>query len=110
MLNKGFKFCYYLVILLIGILSFGLGFTNFSKTNPHDVYRVYVDGKIIGTVQSKDSFDSYINMREEAIKKILATKTKGSVWTKQELDELGMTESELKKLSNESSKEIFEIA
>lgn len=48
--------------------------------------------------------------KKEAIKKILATKTKGSVWTKQELEELGMTESELKKLSNESSKEIFEIA
>lgn len=48
--------------------------------------------------------------KKEAIKKILATKTNGSVWTKQELDELGMTESELKKLSNESSKEIFEIA
>ena len=32
------------------------------------VYSVYLDGKAIGTIASKDSFEEYINSKEEELK------------------------------------------
>ena len=67
--NNKFRVSYVIVILLVGILVFGLGFTSRSKNNPVDVYKVYIDGEVIGTVKDKEEFDKYINDKEEAIKK-----------------------------------------
>ena len=67
--NNKFRFSYVLVIILVGILLFGLGFTKITRNNPNDVYRVYIDGEVIGTVRDKEEFDSYINTKEEAIKR-----------------------------------------
>ena len=67
--NNKFRISYVIVILLVGILVFGLGFTSRSKNNPVDVYKVYIDGEVIGTVKDKEEFDKYINDKEEAIKK-----------------------------------------
>ena len=67
--NNKFRVSYFIVIILSGILVFGLGFTTTSKDNPVDVYRVYIDGEVVGTVRDKDDFDKYINIKEEAIKK-----------------------------------------
>ena len=68
MLNK-FRVSYIIVIILISLLVFGLGFTNVSRNVPQEVYKVYVDGEVIGTVRDKYSFDNYINQKEDAIKK-----------------------------------------
>ena len=67
--NNKFRISYVIVIILVGILVFGLGFTANSKNNPVDVYRVYIDGEVVGTVRDKEEFDEYINIKEEAIKK-----------------------------------------
>ena len=69
MANNKFRFSYVLVIILVSILLFGLGFTKITRNNPNDVYRVYIDGEVIGTVRDKEEFDSYINTKEEAIKR-----------------------------------------
>ena len=68
MQNKQFRLSYIIVIILIGGLVFGLGFTNFSRKVPRDVYQVYIEGKVIGIIDDDKEFDNYINKKEEAIK------------------------------------------
>lgn len=68
MQNSKFRLSYILVIILLGLAVVGLGFTSYNKKVPKDVYKVYVDGEIIGTVLDKNSFDNYINDKEEDIK------------------------------------------
>ena len=69
MRNKQFRLSYVLVIILIGVLVFGLGFTSYSRRVPLEIYQVYIDGKVIGTVASEEDFENYINQKEDAIKK-----------------------------------------
>lgn len=69
MLSKQFRLSYIVVIILVGLLVFGLGFTSYQRVVPNQVYQVYIDGEVIGTVSSKDDFESYINQKEETIKK-----------------------------------------
>lgn len=59
-------------ILLVVLVSFSvllLGFNNKEKEVSQTVYNVYLDGKLIGTIESKESFEEYINEKEEIIKK-----------------------------------------
>ena len=44
------------------------GFTSFGKT-PHNVYRVYLKGKSIGLIESKEDLENYINKKQSEIKK-----------------------------------------
>ena len=69
MADNRFRVSYILVIILLGILVFALGFTHYSTKNPQNVYQIYIDGEIIGTVESKTGFEEFINKKEEAIKK-----------------------------------------
>ena len=68
MQNNRFKLSYIIVIILVGILVFGLGFTSYSNKEPITVYKVYIDGEIIGTVSSKEEFNNYINQKEQLVK------------------------------------------
>ena len=67
--DSHFRASYVLVTILIGILVFALGFTHYSTKNPQNVYQIYIDGEIIGTVESKKDFEEFINKKEESIKK-----------------------------------------
>lgn len=69
MLNNGFKISYYISIILILVLVVTLGFTHNNNSNPKTVYNVYLDGDIIGTIEDKNSFEEYINKKENAIKR-----------------------------------------
>lgn len=69
MLNKNFRLSYYIIIILVGILAFGLGFTNYNDMEPNEVYNVYVDGEVIGTVKDKEDFEKYINKKESSVMK-----------------------------------------
>ena len=68
MQNNHFKLSYIIVIILVGVLVFGLGFTSYSNREPISVYKVYVDGEVIGTVSSKEEFNNYINEKEKEVK------------------------------------------
>lgn len=58
-----------LSIAILSILSiFILGFKLTSNKTPEEVYMVYLDGKKIGTVKSKEDFEKYINKQEEKLK------------------------------------------
>ena len=68
MQNEHFRISYIIVIIIVGVLTFGLGFASFSSLTPLEVYKVYIDGKLVGTIASKEEFDEYINQQDEAIK------------------------------------------
>lgn len=69
MRNNKIRISYVISTILVGIIVFALGFTTYDRMVPVDVYKVYVDGKVIGAVQSKKNFENYINLKEEAIKR-----------------------------------------
>lgn len=68
MQNKQFRLSYIIVIILIGVLVFFVGFTSYSRMVPKEVYQVYIDGQVIGNIASEEEFEEYINKKEEAIK------------------------------------------
>ncbi len=55
-------------ILMVISLIASTGFTSFNA-NPKTVYRVYLKGKSIGIIESKQSFEEYIDKKQEEIKK-----------------------------------------
>ena len=56
-------------VVLLSILSiFLLGFKLTTNRTPNELYNVYLDGKKIGTVKSKDEFEDFINFQEEKLK------------------------------------------
>ena len=59
-------------IILIVVLTissiFLLGFKLTQNKTPNEMYAIYLEGKKIGTVKSKDSFNEYINKQEEKLK------------------------------------------
>lgn len=57
-----------MLIIVITLTIFLLGFTDVINKEPITVYKVFVDGEIIGAVQSKDDFEEYVNLQEEQIK------------------------------------------
>ena len=68
MQNNNFKLSYIIVIILVGVLVFGLGFTTYTKKEPKDVYKVYIDGDVIGTISSEEEFNNFINEKEKQVK------------------------------------------
>lgn len=59
-----------LTILLIVLLSlFLLGFERKNNIHPLERYNVYLDGNIIGIIEDKNKFESYINKSGDSIKK-----------------------------------------
>lgn len=56
------------LIVLVSLSVFLLGFGEKSNEIAQTVYNVYLDGKIIGTIESKEDYEIYINEKEEQIK------------------------------------------
>lgn len=58
-----------ILIVILAISSiFLLGFKITKNKTPSAIYAVYLEGKKIGTVKSKDEFNEYINKQEEKLK------------------------------------------
>ena len=59
-----------ILIVILAISSiFLLGFRITKNKTPNEMYVVYLEGKKIGTVKSKEEFNNYINIQEEKLKK-----------------------------------------
>lgn len=59
-----------IILLIISCLAiFLLGFDRNVSVDPLTVYTVYLDGKAIGVLDSKSSFEEFINVKEEQLKK-----------------------------------------
>ncbi len=65
-MNKNYKWITILIIFLS--FFFTTGFVEIS-TKPQTVYRVYLKGKSLGIIESKTSFENYIDEKQEEIKK-----------------------------------------
>ncbi len=57
-----------IIIILVFAICFTSGFKNVSN-NPNTYYRVYLDGKSLGIIESKKSFEEYVDKKQEEIKK-----------------------------------------
>lgn len=55
--------------IFLSVFVLVLTFTTSSASEPVAVYTVYLDGKSIGSVASKESFNDYVNSKEEELKK-----------------------------------------
>ena len=73
-----------ILILLLILSSFFIttGFKKFNST-PKTLYRVYLDGKSLGLIESKTSFENYIDKRQQEIKEKYKVK---KVYTPTNLD------------------------
>ena len=66
------KYKAFAVVIVSLLISFALvivlGLNN-QKTNPNEVYKVYIDGKFIGAIKSKRALEEYINNEQSNLKK-----------------------------------------
>ena len=67
--NKKWSISMILIVILSISSIFLLGFRITKNKTPNEMYVVYLEGKKIGTVKSKEDFNNYINIQEEKIKK-----------------------------------------
>ena len=58
----------YFVALIISAAVFVLGFSNTTKAQPHSFYQVYLDGELLGMIDSKKELEDYINNQGKIIK------------------------------------------
>lgn len=73
--NSKWSFGIITFIIIISISILLLVFTNKKSNEPHVLYTVYLDGKSIGNIASRESFESFINVKEEELKKKYDTDT-----------------------------------
>lgn len=57
-----------IVIILLCVLTFSTGFTSFSN-KPRDLYRIYLKGKSLGLIESKEELENYIDQEQQELKK-----------------------------------------
>ena len=69
-------------VMLVLSLFLVTGFTT-KRQNTHTVYRVYLKGKSLGIIKSKDSLEKYINKKQAEIKEKYNVK---KVYVPSELD------------------------
>ena len=70
MANKKQKMSFKMLLVVILLIAtvFLLGFKLNENKTPNEYYAIYLDGKKIGTVKSKEEFNKYINIQEEKLK------------------------------------------
>ena len=70
MKNKSKKWTFSIImVIILSIASiFLVGFKLTTNKTPEEVYAIYLEGQKIGTVKSKDNFNTYINEQEEKLK------------------------------------------
>ena len=73
--NNKWSFGIIAFVIIISISILLLVFTNEKSNEPQVLYTVYLDGKSIGNIVSRDSFESFINVKEEELKKKYDTDT-----------------------------------
>lgn len=67
--NNKWGFGIIVSVIIISLIIILFGFSNRINSEPQVVYTVYLDGKSIGTINSKNSFEEFINIKEEELKK-----------------------------------------
>lgn len=58
-----------IIVLILSLSIFCLGFNYKTSNNPKVYYQVYLDGKILGIIESKTELENYIDKQNEKYKK-----------------------------------------
>ena len=66
--NNKWSFGLIVFVILLSLFIFLFEFKPAISSEPVIVYSVYLDGKNIGTINSKDSFEEFINGKENELK------------------------------------------
>ena len=67
--NNSWGFGIIVLTILVSLCIFVFSFIKDINKEPSTVYTVYLDGKTIGNLASRKSFESFINVKEEELKK-----------------------------------------
>ena len=67
--NNKWSFFTILLVIFLSLSVFLLTFGKGTNSDPTVVYTVYLDGKAIGTIASEDSFNEFVNTKEDELKK-----------------------------------------
>lgn len=67
--TKKINFGLMVFCIFLSVFVLVLTFTTYVTSEPTAVYTVYLDGKSIGNLSSKESFNDYVNSKEEELKK-----------------------------------------
>ena len=67
--NNKWSFFTILLVIFLSLSVFLLTFCKGTNSDPTVVYTVYLDGKAIGTIASEDSFNEFVNTKEDELKK-----------------------------------------
>ena len=69
MINVIKKGIFYLISILVAVLIMSfVNFVNKYQLSPKEVYKVYLDGKVIGNVKDKEELEEYINDEQKDLK------------------------------------------
>lgn len=69
MQNKKVNMGLVVFTIFVSLAVILLSFSTFKSNEPMTVYTVYLDGKSIGSIASKDTFNEYVNSKEAELKK-----------------------------------------
>ena len=58
----------YFLIIICSVIIFLFGFSHKDNKTPNTLYRVYLDSELIGTIESRDELEKYINSQAEIIR------------------------------------------
>jgi len=58
----------YFLIIVCSVIIFLFGFSHKDNKIPNTLYRVYLDSELIGTIESRDELEKYINNQAESIR------------------------------------------
>lgn len=69
MINVIKKGIFYLISILVAVLIMSfVNFVNKYQLSPKEVYKVYLDGKVIGNIKDKQELEEYINDEQKDLK------------------------------------------
>ena len=57
-----------LIVIVISLIVFLLGFSYKTSKQPYTLYNVYLDGELLGTIESKTELEKYINSQANTIR------------------------------------------
>lgn len=90
-----------IVIVIVSVIIFLLQFQYKKTYQPHTYYQVYLDDKVIGTIEDKKTLEEYINKQGSLVKKQITE-------YKEQLEILeGIDSIIFKKLNNNSEKSTY---
>jgi len=61
----------YFIVLIFSVIIFLFGFNHKDNIPPNTLYEVYLDSELIGTIESREELENYINNQADMIRKNL---------------------------------------